>query len=388
MQGRNVKKKIILVLFVFFDVSCETQWVQDLFRQIIKRKTVLCEKSRFKKKAISLVRSAESDPNMVTRLFKEFTSYPCLLISNKDIDRSVVGQLFPSAIVCAVSSNMGQEFEQKAMDDFVSAQKEYCVVLTNVGSDALSLPKASQKEGFAGVCVLPVDDILAASSGFTPHVMNVEKIFRLMKRRIHVIGTAAIIPTLYEQRKKQYTRAINRIVEFGYHPYIVESCVRGPTFLDGLSKNTLYSKTNNASLKNKGVNEFKSLLYAFNEWPFDDDDIIVKLTGRYFFQMDTLIRFLEDADDVDCAAKFLTVPITGVDAVLTGCFAMRFGLFKEMLEFFDYDELESGMVCVEHVVGPYLNNLSKKGYNVMRRQKLDVEANMFYTHGSNEISYW
>jgi hypothetical protein len=324
------------------------------------------------------------DVHVLSRFLKKVATGPCLLITETIPDQNILEKLLPKAQVSLISAESHIESVINQIQNFADTHGGYATILTNLPSQAHDTQVIRRQ--IPQLCYVDVEGLLNQDKANIQ--VDMPKLLKLMKRNIHVVCTAALIPRRYEQRKNQYIRALRRIVEFGYHPYIVESCVQGPTFLDDWSKDTLYSQTNDVSLKNKGVNEFKSLLYAFNDWNFDDDDIIVKLTGRYFFQADAFIRSLENMDNIDCAAKFVTVPVTGVDAVLTGCFAMRFGLFKEMLEFFDYDELERAMICVEHVVGPYLNNLSKKGYNVIRRKKLDIEANMFYTHGSNEISYW
>lgn len=385
-----MKKIIAAVAFLCSLVSfCADGWVKQLFEHIANQETILYHADQYQQAASSLVQAAESDPNFVTRLFKELMSYPTLLVSNKQEDPSVTGQLFPGASVHEVSQGQEQNLVQAAVH-FIYRQQGYCVLLTNLGSQTSLITDFLEHEKISRICVLPVDEILAACNHETTHNIDVEKIYRLMKRKIHVVCTAAIIPIKADERKMQYIRSLSAINQFGYRPYIIESCVQGRTFLDDWAKQVLYTQTNDSRLQNKGVNEFTSMLHAFNYWEFNDDDIIVKLTGRYVLRSDAFIRFLEDADDVDCAAKFVTVSMgdNSIDAVLTGCFAMRFNLFKEMLESFDYEKFEREMICVEHAVGPHLNAITEAGVKVVRREKLDVEANMFYSHGSSEISYW
>jgi hypothetical protein len=375
--------KRIFFLLSLGAVCFEIQAITDLFTRLMKQESIAVERNKQQDASKILIQTAKNDPNMFTRFLKELLTHPCLLLVDEGVNSALAEQLLPGVTMYEDGEDLSLRTEH-----FIKAQQGYCVILNALSSENNALQQVIQEQK---LCYLPVRDLFATLNDAESSNIDMHKIFKLMKRKIHVVCTAAIIPIKVEERRDQYVRALSRVVEFGYHPYIVESCVTGPTYLDDWSKHVLYTQTNDTSLNNKGVNEFTSMLHAFNTWNFNDDDIVVKLTGRYFFQTDEFIRFLEDADDIDCAAKFVTVAAglpTEVDAVLTGCFAMRFGLFKQMLNFFDYDELEREMLCVEHVVGPYLNKLTENGVTVARRDMLHVEANMFYSHGSSEISYW
>lgn len=231
------------------------------------------------------------------------------------------------------------------------------------------------------------EEILAIDI-FDDSLYQEDPVFRFKKQKVHVVCSAALIPHMYEQRKRQYIRSLKRISQLGYQPYVVESCVAGPTFFDEYSSRVFYSRSNDSSLKNKGVNESVSMLKAFEAWnDIDDNDMILKLTGRYYLQSDKILRFLENNPQVDALAKFEKMERV---SVLTGCFAMKFGLFKEMLRAFDYDKMERELICVEHEVGPYLNMLARQGKKVVRVENLGVEANVFGFIGSHEhdVVYW
>jgi 5S rRNA maturation endonuclease (ribonuclease M5) len=369
----------------FFSVAAEHHSVVELFQALTQKLPISQVLSL--DQARSAYNSQQVDVHLLSRFLKELATHPCMLLTGLNYDQSLVRLLFPHVEIVEVSS------AQTSRDDLIERVKNftqvhggYAVVLTNLDAIGLQIQHLLNRH-VSQICHFAIDGLLSRIL----HGVDIIKLERLMKRKIHVLCTAAILPIKYEERKQQYTRALKRVSEFCYKPYIVESCVPGPTFLNDLSTEVLHTLSNNPHLKNKGVNEFVSMIKAFEHWSFNDDDIIVKLTGRYFFQNDAFLRFLEDSSDIDCAAKFVTVPAgptKGVDAVLTGCFAMRCDLFKQMLTFFDYDWLEREMMCVEHVVGPYLNTLATKGIKVSRQDRLHVEANMFYTQGSDEISYW
>lgn len=329
--------------------------------------------------------AAQTDLNLLSRFLKELAKHPCVLLSPPIANFAVAKELFPQAVSCEAGADSWQNYSwEKLAQNFIDAHPGYCVVLTNLGPMSLMLQhKIWQKNPH--VCLLAVDDLISAIND-DRFSIDIPKLLRLMKRRIHIVCTAALIPMKYERRKNQYIRSFNRLIEFGYHPYIVEPCEQGPTFLEDYSKHLFYSRSNDLSLKNKGINESVSILKAFNAWDFDEHDIIIKLTGRYFFLSDAFIRLLEDNEELMGAAKF--EPFYNIDAALTGCFALRFDLFKEMLASFDYEKMEKESICIEHEVGPYMNTLAARGFNIARVEVLRVEANMFYTLGSEAISYW
>lgn len=385
-------KKIFFLLHVILNlpgVILANSAYSQLFYNLINHKSFIVEQSVQSGRGLNLTSLAQQDPHLFTRLLKEVSAYPCLFITDKEVNEDAVEILFPGVSDYLFTRGKDRDTVKRDIEDFLAKQSSYAIILSEVHLHADH--KRELLKVFPGVGIIEVSDILSTFTGSAGVGLNKEKIARLMKRKIKVLCTAAIIPIKEEERKQQYSKALHRVIEFGYRPYIVESCVSGPSYFDGMSSTVFYSLSNNPALRNKGVNEFVSMIKAFQHWDFDDEDMIIKLTGRYYFMSDSFIRFIEDAEDVDAAAKFVTVPAgptKGVDAVLTGCFAMKCGEFKKMLNHFDYDWLEREMICVEHVVGPYLNVLAQKGFRVSRRDRLDLEANMFYTHGSSEISYW
>jgi len=200
-----------------------------------------------------------------------------------------------------------------------------------------------------------------------------------------IIYTAALINDKYEMRKDEYIRGIKTLDIYGYKPYIVESCKEpGVTFFDSYSPYVFYAYTNNATLKNKGVNECMSLIAAFKHYNFDDNDMIIKLTGRYYFNSDKFFKAIQDNPNVDA---FATRTPWNYDAVCTGCFALRYKYFKEMLSEFDYAKMEQGPIDVEDMVGLYLKKINLNGVKVLYLDSLDLTANVFCT-GTPILTYW
>jgi len=193
---------------------------------------------------------------------------------------------------------------------------------------------------------------------------------------IKIICTAALIAPQAESRKIEYVNAIKAVKQFGFVPYIVESCVAGPSFLDDLSDKLWYAKTNDSGLRNKGVNEVKALLHFFNHHTFNDDDIIVKVTGRYVFLNDSFFSFIMSHLKFDAFVRYLG------DQVFTGCFAMRYKYLINFLENLNLQKMEQSMINLERELADYL--ALHKGMIICRLDTLGIAARIAF---NNYIDY-
>lgn len=173
--------------------------------------------------------------------------------------------------------------------------------------------------------------------------------------------TAALINNQYEIRKQEYIACLKRISELGYQPFVVESCVQGPTFLDDYATDVFYSQTNNPRLRNKGVNEAVSMLASFSHFNFQDDDMIIKFTGRYHMTSDRLIQLIKTNPEFD----IFVIALNQYNQTFTACFAMRYRLLKEMLQNIDYTHMENHMVNFERILGDYAQKSSLNGIKVL-----------------------
>ena len=152
-----------------------------------------------------------------------------------------------------------------------------------------------------------------------------------------------------------------------------------------MSRNVFYSKVHDFNVKdigNKGINEARTLLDGFTHYNFQPNDMILKLTGRYNLKSDKIIRLIKNNPDVDVFVKVIhngTWP-------LTGCFAMRQCLFKDLLQNLDLKEMESNFIYIEVKVMDYINNMLKnKIGKVMFIDHLDLVANIV---GDGRVSKW
>lgn len=197
------------------------------------------------------------------------------------------------------------------------------------------------------------------------------------KENIHIICTSALIPYNYEMRKEEYIRCLQLVKDYGYDPYVFEACSHtAPTFLEEYANHVFYSNSNDTQLINKGVNEAVSILAGFNHYQFNDDDMIIKLTGRYHLLNREFIQTVEEHPEVDIFVKVKEEYPIPFGYAYTGCFAMRYALFKKMLEELDLMQMEKDLLDIERVVANFAKKFLDKGGNVMYMENLGLSANI------------
>jgi hypothetical protein len=186
--------------------------------------------------------------------------------------------------------------------------------------------------------------------------------------------TSALIPNKFEERKGEYIKCLEILKNYGYldKTYIVESGPYTPlSFFDEYSDHVFYANTNDTTFVNKGVNEAKASLAAFDYFQFNEEDMIVKLTGRYFFNNDRFLRFVASHPEVDgFASPHASFGIT------TGCFAMRAKYYKQMLQEMDWVEMEKNAKDIERITAKFLQKIASLGAKVIYLNKVDITANV------------
>jgi hypothetical protein len=211
---------------------------------------------------------------------------------------------------------------------------------------------------------------------------DAKKFISLLEQKPKILYTAALIDNKFEERKLEYIKSAIILRDLGYEPYIVESCyAHGPSFLDECSQNVFYAGTNNPNLKNKGINEFRSMAKAFDYFNFDDNDMIIKLTGRYYFNHPGFLQEIENHPSVDIWVKKYEQGQTS-----TGCFAMRARLLKQLLQKMPFDEMEKRMINVEKIVADYVESLKNTNVSIRFVETLGLTSNIFGT-GNPQLIY-
>ena len=117
-------------------------------------------------------------------------------------------------------------------------------------------------------------------------------------------------------------------------PIIVENNGKRPTFLDEFPCQVVYTDNNSHKHPHKGFNEMEDIRQVIKECEIQDEDMIIKLTGRYFPTEDHLFKHVKNMmHETDVFIKFFNVAtrvFEKFDCVL-GFFAMRCKYLKQFV---------------------------------------------------------
>ncbi len=160
---------------------------------------------------------------------------------------------------------------------------------------------------------------------------------------IYLILTTSIqnhIPSLDNSlRKQQYLDGISHTLSLlpqEIQPIIVENNGYRETYLDHFqhfnkSVPVVYTNNNSYQFKNKGVNEILDIKEVIKQYNIKDEDMIIKLTGRYkvtsslFFE-----KIIQSQYSIDASIKFFgscSCKYEMYDCIL-GMYALRCLYFK------------------------------------------------------------
>ena len=122
--------------------------------------------------------------------------------------------------------------------------------------------------------------------------------------------------------------------------YVVENNGIRPTLLDTIEYiNIVYTDSNKETWV-IGKKEFRDIKYVCEKYNFSDEDIVIKMTGRYLIKRPSIIDKIMDFQDVcDVFIKFYDVNIPTTpryyDCIL-GLYAIRYSILNNIpLELFD-----------------------------------------------------
>tara|TARA_B110000977_G_C10938073_1_gene439754 strand:+ start:128 stop:748 length:621 start_codon:yes stop_codon:yes gene_type:complete len=146
-------------------------------------------------------------------------------------------------------------------------------------------------------------------------------------------------------RQTRYIECINNLLELinndsNIKPIIVENNGVRQTYLDDLKCDIYYTNNNMIHYNHKGVNELLDIKEVINQYNIKDEDIIIKLTGRYKLLNLNFINFVKNnINDYDAFVKFYNVCTKQYmfDDCVLGLFAVKCKYLKE----FKYNFLKS-----------------------------------------------
>jgi hypothetical protein len=150
------------------------------------------------------------------------------------------------------------------------------------------------------------------------------------------------------RRRAEYFLALANVLNFcppQIKPIIVENSCENKSYLDVFNCDIVYTNDNSRLIEgnmllHKGSREMIDIKKVIEKYNIQDDDIIVKLTGRYqIFKPDFFATVLENLEK-DCIFRELNVCNSVVDdiSIVMGLFSMRCKYLKQ----FEYRNHEVG----------------------------------------------
>ena len=147
-----------------------------------------------------------------------------------------------------------------------------------------------------------------------------------------------------EIRKEQYSRGITKLKNVlrstnlsDYKIIVVENNGARKTYLDDLGCEIYYSDNNKLQTENKGYKELKDVVECIKHYNINDNDFIVKMTGRYILQQGS--KFIDQLTKInktryECIIRYGSfyrpVNYHYVDDCITGLIGMRCSHIKRI----------------------------------------------------------
>jgi hypothetical protein len=178
----------------------------------------------------------------------------------------------------------------------------------------------------------------------------------------------------FVERKQQYSIAITeslRHLPAGIQPIIVENNGLRSTFLDDITHQgekvpIVYTNNNQFPSKSKGVNEAMDIKEVIQKMNIQDDDMIIKLTGRYRIMSSVFLEeVLQKEKEYDAFVKFFgtcSLQYEQFDCIL-GCYAIRAKFMKlfQPLSIDNYPSAEIAFARYVRFCGAKLKEMKEIG---------------------------
>lgn len=207
------------------------------------------------------------------------------------------------------------------------------------------------------------------------------------------IITTSLIADNFETRKKDYINAIRQLyaetdkykdVDLKY--IIVENNGKRNTFLNEEFKDiknidVLYTNNNNINT-NKGIKELLDIKAVFDNYDIQDDDFIIKITGRYIIKENScfLKKLFTKSDKFYCFIKTGSlINYNDVKNIIdnfdcyTGLFAIKYKFIKNELDYYlqnykDFEWVEWIIIAIIH------KNIPNIKINFMKKLDLYIKT--------------
>jgi hypothetical protein len=144
--------------------------------------------------------------------------------------------------------------------------------------------------------------------------------------------------TWADRRRQEYYLAIANVLNLlpkNITPIIVENSMAGESYLDVFRSEVLYTHDNSRMIEgdlilHKGSREILDIRKVIEKYDIKDEDMIIKITGRYLLFKDDFFKTVLDNLDKDAIFRPFNVCTyeTGDIHIVLGLFALKCKYFK------------------------------------------------------------
>jgi hypothetical protein len=174
-----------------------------------------------------------------------------------------------------------------------------------------------------------------------------------------------------EHRKNRYLNSIHFLLSLikgdpSIKPIVVENNNLKESYLDELECDIHYTNNNAVSCQHKGVNELLDIQSVINHYNIQDDDIVIKLTGRYkILNLNFINMVKNNRENYDAFIKFFNV--CALQFMENDCVLGLFAIKCKYLKQFHY-KCWTGPEC------EFADYVRKNIKNIMEVENLDLEC--------------
>lgn len=198
--------------------------------------------------------------------------------------------------------------------------------------------------------------------------MSSAKCYLIITTSLKSIYDVQDIQERVELYKKAITNTLKYVANHQIIPIIVENNGTRETFLELFECKVIYTNNNTKKLAHKGMNEMVDIRHVIQTCNIQDNDMIIKITGRYFPFNDTFFKeVIENIECKDAFIKFYNVTTREYDKYdcILGFFALRCKYLKN----FSYEGKEGAEIELSKYVHQYIAE-----HRIKAIRKLGVEC--------------
>jgi hypothetical protein len=215
--------------------------------------------------------------------------------------------------------------------------------------------------------------------------------------KIWIIITTSLIESRYKERKYEYMHGISLISKLfsdpKYNIVIVENNSKLSnkgyffcrTFLDNFGIPVLYTKNNEILNKtgNYGIPELMDVFACINHFKIQDDDFIVKITGRYFIHEDSpMFNAIDNLENKPYSAivRFNQFDKPASLEKTKDCISGFIGLkcrYVKQIQFPPFDDI---MISIEMKWAEVISNLNDDEIRILDRLGISIKPLRWFDH--------